>query len=168
VFLFFYQYRPLQPESAPSVWRSIRLGQADAWLGKAAGVSAVLVALLPTDPPPMSKVQAPEIGMAHGVAAAILFLCLSLFPLLLFSQSRKSGSRYTGLGWLMVGLLVTVAAFAFAPEGLRQSLAPWQPVLILESSLIIVFGVCWFLKGRELAASAVESSRTSDVAMLER
>src|SRR5262245_43257859 len=106
VFLFFYRYRPRSPEKARTQVASIKSGAADSWLGKVAGVSAVLVALFPTTPPPASPVQPPQIGMVHGVAAAVLFTCLSFFPLLLFSQSRTRGHVYRRYGWVMIALLV--------------------------------------------------------------
>jgi hypothetical protein len=151
VFLFFYRYRPLQLSTPRSQRESIRTGAADAWLGKIAGVSAVLVALLPTTDTTGSASRPPIIGMTHGIAAAILFICLSLFPLLLFSQSRKRGRFYRVTGWAMIVLMLLVAAYAFAPEGVRVSLAPLKPVLILEALLIWAFGISWFEKGRELA-----------------
>src|SRR5262245_48420978 len=80
VFLFFYRYRPRRP----------------------------VVALFPTTPPPASPVQPPQIGMVHGFAAAVLFICLSFFPLLLFSQSRTRGHVYRRYGWVMIALLLSV------------------------------------------------------------
>jgi hypothetical protein len=97
VFLFFYRYRPLNVSAPRSQSESIRTGAADAWLGKIAGVSAVLVALLPTTDEG-SPAQPAIIGTAHGVSAAILFICLSLFPLLLFSQSRNDRPDAAGSG----------------------------------------------------------------------
>ena len=154
VFLFFYRYRPRRPELARTQVEPIKTGAADAWLGKVAGVSAVLVALVPTTPPPASPVQPPEIGMVHGLAAAVLFTSLSFFPLLLFSQSRVRGHVYRRYGWVMIALLLSVVAYAFAPDSLRESIAPWRPVLLLESLLIFVFGLSWFDRGLELAATA--------------
>jgi hypothetical protein len=151
VFLFFYRYRPLNISAPRTQNESIRTGAADAWLGKIAGVSAVLVALLPTTDEG-SPAQPAIIGTAHGVSAAILFICLSLFPLLLFSQSRKRGSFYRVVGWVMIVLMLLVAVHAFAPRSIRLSLAPLKPVLVLEALLIWAFGISWFEKGRELAA----------------
>jgi hypothetical protein len=42
-----------------------------------------------------------------------------------------------------------IAIHALSPEALRQALAPWRPVLLLESVLVWVFGYSWFEKGRE-------------------
>jgi hypothetical protein len=160
VFLFFYRYRPRRPELARTQVEPIKTGAADAWLGKAAGVSAVLVALFPTTPPPASPALPPEIGMVHGVAAAVLFTCLALFPLVLFSQSRVRGHVYRRYGWVMIALVVSVVVYAFAPDSFRESIARWKPVLVLESLLILVFGVSWFDRGLELAATAREDVAT--------
>ena len=153
VFLFFYRYRPRDSDRARSMLEAVRTGDADAWLGIVAGLSAVVVALVPTDPPLGSKDMPPTIGTLHGVAAAILFLCLALFPLLLFSQSRTRGPAYRTYGWTMIGLILLVVAYTFSPESLRLNLGPWRPILVLETLLIVVFGVSWFEKGRELARS---------------
>lgn len=154
VFLFFYQYRPRGEVSPRSQRRSVQSGAADSWLGKAAGLGAVVVALFPTNSPLAPPDQPPTIGMVHGIAAAILFVCLALFPLLLFSQSRKRGHVYRRYGWTMLGLLLLLVAYAFAPDDLRATLAAWRPVLVLETLLIVVFGVSWFDRGLELAALA--------------
>src|SRR6476619_6089334 len=87
VFLIFYQYRPQRPELLDSSSR-VKSGRADKYLGKFAGVAAVLVALLPTTPPE-GLTHPTIIGNAHGVAAFVTFFSLSLFPLLLFSQSSE-------------------------------------------------------------------------------
>lgn len=82
----------------------------------------------------------------------MLFLCLALFPLVLFSQSRERGHVYRFYGWAMIVLLLLVAGYAAAPESVRAGMAPLRPILILETLLIMVFGISWFQKGWELAA----------------
>jgi hypothetical protein len=158
VFLFFYRFRPYQPSAPKQQLESIRSGALDSWLGKAAGIAAVIVSLLPTTPPEGSPTQPPEIGKAHGISAGILFICLSLFPLVLFSQSRKRKRVYQIIGWTMIGLMLLVALYAFAPENLREALAPWRPILVVETLLVWAFGFSWFEKGRELAAEQKKTS----------
>jgi hypothetical protein len=150
VFLIFYQYRPQRAEPAKSRFPSIRSGRADAYLGKCAGVAAVLVALLPTTPP-ARPTQPPVIGAAHGVAAFVMFVSLSLFPLLLFSQSSEKARFYKVCGWSMLACLTLIGVYALSPETLRQALVSWHPVLLLEWVLVWVFGYSWFEKGREQA-----------------
>ncbi|HJU42596.1 MAG TPA: DUF998 domain-containing protein [Vicinamibacterales bacterium] len=167
VFLFFYTYTPHRHGSeARTKYDAVRKGKADAWLGKIAGIAAILVALLPTNPPP-STVQPPTIGMLHGVAAGILFTCLALFPLLLFSQSKKKGRVYQMYGWAMLATLASIVMYQFAPESLRNALAPGKPVLFLETFLIFVFGKSWFDKGRELAQPETDPAKIKTRPMIQ-
>lgn len=159
VFLIFYQYRPQHPELAKSQRATIRSGRADAYLGKCAGVAAVLVALLPTTPP-AGLTQPPIIGATHGAAAVVMFASLSLFPLLLFSQSSEKAGLYRLCGWLMLVCLALIGVYALSPETLRQALAPWRPILLLEWILVWVFGYSWFEKGREPAMRRAVSPAT--------
>ena len=154
VFLFFYQYRPKLIGEAKSTLPSVKTGRADAYLGKIAGVAAVCVALFPTAPPPGSSLAPPRIGMAHGIAAAVLFLCLSLFPLWLFKQSRERTALYNLCGIVMLLSLALIAAYTRAPESVRASLAPRRPILVLEWILIWGFGISWFAKGMKPKADA--------------
>ena len=123
VFLFFYQYTPRHGgDEARSTVTAVRKGWADAWLGKIAGLSAVLVAVLPTTPP-SSTIQPAVIGYLHGTAAGALFICLALFPLLLFSQSRKRARVYRAYGWAMIVGLLLVVAHQVSPESVRAAIA---------------------------------------------
>lgn len=160
VFLIFYQYRPRHSGLAKSRHPAIRSGRADAYLGKCAGVAAVFVTLLPTTPP-AGLTQPPIIGAAHGAAAFVTFASLSLFPLLLFSQSSEKARLYKLCGWLMLACLALIGVFALAPEAWRQALAPWRPVLLLEWVLVWIFGYSWFEKGRDSAMRPVPASAAS-------
>jgi hypothetical protein len=167
VFLFFYTYTPHNDGvDSRSKYEAVRKGKADAWLGKVAGIAAVLVALLPTNPPP-STVQPPTIGMLHGIAAGALFACLALFPLLLFSQSTKKARVYQTYGWAMLGTLAAIVIYQFAPETVRNALAPAKPVLFLETFLIFVFGKSWFDKGRELAEAQADPANIKTRPMIQ-
>ena len=147
VFLIFYQFKP-QDQNKRRSQDPVQSGFADAALGKLAGVSAVLVALLPTTPPERLS-QPAIIGMAHGAAAFVAFLSLSLFPLRLFSEAKDSAPMYRLCGTLMLSSLGLIVAHAFAPQSVREALAPWKPVLLLEWFLIWVFAYTWFKKGQE-------------------
>jgi uncharacterized membrane protein len=157
VFLFFYKYSPFDDDRPRSQFAAVRAGHADAWLGKLAGVTALLVALFPTYQ--SVPTLPPIIGKIHGGAAAILFLCLSLFPLLLFSQSRARERVQQAYGWSMLVVLLAIVAYQFGPEHVRQATAWLKPVLIMETILIMLFGVSWFDKGRELAAKTEAGAR---------
>lgn len=164
VFLFFYQYKPRSQVLPKLNLPIVRSGFADALLGKVAGLAAVVAALVPTAPPGLST-QPPIIGLRHGFAAFVLFLSLSLFPLVLFSQSKKRVSVYKTCGWVMLGLLAFLVAYAVLfPESLRVSLAPWKPVFVAELLLICAFGISWFVKGREIGDGMQETPRPTSAA----
>lgn len=157
VFLFFYQYSPFDDDRPRSQFAAVRAGHADAWLGKVAGVAALVVAMFPTYQ--SVRTLPPIIGKIHGGAAAILFLCLALFPLLLFSQSRQRERFQLSYGWSMLLMLLLIVAYQYGPESIRQSTAPLKPVLFMETALIMLFGFSWFDKGRELSAKHKEARR---------
>ena len=92
-----------------------------------------------------------------SMLALVTFASLSLFPLLLFSQSSKEAGLYRVCGWLMLACLALIGVYALLPEVLRQALAPRRPVLLLEWVLVWVFGYSWFEKGRESAMRRVVS-----------
>jgi len=126
------------------------------------GVSALLVAFFPTTPPAGLRDQPPIIGTAHGVAALVLFAYFTLFPLLLFSQSKKKVGIYRWCGWLMLLFLGLIVAYALAPESTRRYLAPWRPVLLLEWLVIWAFGVSWLAKKRESAVNKAPTSHRTE------
>ncbi len=66
-------------------------------------------------------------------------------------------------GWLMLACLALIGVFALAPEAIRQALAPWRSVLLLEWALVWIFGYSWFEKGREPAATAAGRPSSSGV-----
>ena len=157
LFLFFYQYEPRGSGRPKSSSRWIATGAADTLLGMVAGVSAFAVAMFPTRAPcpePCATPQPTVIGMAHGFFAALLFLTLALFPLLLFSQTADASraKMYRFCGALMLFLLLAVAAYAWCfPETWQRALAPLRPVYLVEAILVFVFGYTWLKKGQELA-----------------
>jgi hypothetical protein len=59
----------------------------------------------------------------------------------------------------MLAAITLVVVYQFAPEGFRTAIAPWKPILILETFLIEIFGVSWFEKGRELAAPELDAEQ---------
>lgn len=138
MFLFFYKYTPgLTP--AKSNIDAVKTGHLDAWLGKAAGIAAVTVALWPTHYPEGTKTFS---GYVHYVAAVALFGCLALFPLILFSNSNTRPKLYKAIGWSMLAILGVALAWLLLD-------AKTQPLLAIETALITLFGWSWFAKGRD-------------------
>jgi hypothetical protein len=137
VFLFFYKYRPGQHAPRSNV-HAIQQGHADAWLGKFTGIAAVLVAICPTD----HKDTETLLGAVHVGAAVVLFICLSLFPLMLFSESRRWRLAYQLIGWSMIGVLALILGWWLVDKDSA-------PLLGLETTLILLFSAGWFLKGED-------------------
>lgn len=142
-FLFFYKYTPGRTPAKSNI-TAVKTGHLDAWLGKAAGITAVTVALWPTHYPEGTKTFS---GYVHYAAAVILFGCLALFPLMLFSNSQTRPRFYKSIGWSMIGVLgIALAWYLFD--------AKTQPLLAIETALITLFGWSWFAKGRDQATAA--------------
>lgn len=137
VFLFFYKYRPGQAPPRSNV-EAIQQGHVDAWLGKFTGLAAVLVAMCPTD----TKDPQTVLGIIHIGAAIVLFICLSLFPLILFSESRRWHRTYKAIGWSMIAVLVLIVGWWLLDS-------ETTPLLALETILILLFSAGWFLKGED-------------------
>jgi energy-coupling factor transporter ATP-binding protein EcfA2 len=142
-------YPPQQPELAKSRSATLRSDRAGAYLGKCAGVSTILMTLLPATPP--SGLTEPHIlGVAHGASALVTFASWSLFPLLLFSRSSGPARAFYRLfGWLSLTCLALIMVNDLSTEALRDVLAPWRPVLWLEGTIIWAFGWSWLARGHE-------------------
>jgi hypothetical protein len=85
---------------------------------------------------------------------AIGVLGVTLPPILILASVLASDrGAESSIGWTMVVMLILAIANQFAPAAIREALAPWRPLLAIETVLIVLFGVSWFTKGRELAAA---------------
>lgn len=123
-------------------YRPFRL---DSWLTSAAGVLAVVVALVPAGG---------DVRVVHLVAAALLFLVLAMISLTLFTRRAGPGSPtptkirqnvvHRVAGWSILALLVLAAV-----AGLTGILDWWPDYLFwLEAAMLVAFGLSWFVKGR--------------------
>ena len=163
VFLAFYKFSPYRPDQpGPKVHHLVRSGDADTVLGKLAGILAIVVAFVPTTPPPSSPIQPPIIGKAHGFAAALLFICLSLFPLKLFSLSKHQPRVHKWIGRGMLAAIALIFGYTVSPEAFRIMLAPARPVFLLETAAIALFATSWWLKGREPSEPTGEPPATKE------
>ncbi|MFB6892865.1 DUF998 domain-containing protein [Kitasatospora sp. NPDC056327] len=140
-------------------------------LSSVAGVLAIGVALLPTEPP-ASVVAHPggletTVGMLHLACAAGLFGVLAYFCLRLFADSPDAGGRrpardrvYLVCGWVIVAGVVTVAV-----AGLLHLARDWPLTLpyLGEAVSVFAFGVAWLVKSEALAGLAPRPARTAAV-----
>ncbi len=128
------------------------------WKDELAGMFSALcalgVAFFPTTPVNPSAFQR-EVGWAHYAFAALLFLTLAYFCLILFKMTatnRTVTSRklqrnrvYTVCGWVILASILAIAATKIF--GLKYSILGLGPVFCFESTSLLAFGTAWLTKG---------------------
>lgn len=126
--------------------------------GNLACVSAIGVALFPTNPAVGATQQAVIIGMVHLFFAVCFFLLLAFFALVLFRQTdqNKQPTRrklqrnriYFLCGCVIVACIALIVLLNFLPYN------PWiqqlNPIFWFESLAVLAFGISWFVKGETI------------------
>lgn len=139
---------------------SYKFGWADKWLGNIAGVSAIGLSIFPTMPEgyraPTGWEHTAEV--LHLMFAAVLFVALAVFCLVLFTRTGPDGTPteqkkmrnivYRICGWVIVACLV-LAVLAGVALGTTLK-AELRPLFWLESVAVFAFGVSWLVKGETL------------------
>lgn len=125
----------------------------EAWAGDIAGFAAVGVGLFPTYEPngPMTVV-----GDFHIAFAAILYLTLAYFSLLLFPRGEEAlGHRrilrnrvYRICGWAILVCIIGIAVVSI--PAVSHDLSSYKPAFWFESGATIAFGVSWLTKGQRI------------------
>jgi Protein of unknown function (DUF998) len=114
-----------------------------------AAVAAVCVAVFPTTSDvSVSSRSEQNIGIMHMISAAILFVLLAVFALVLFPKSagektprkRLRNKLYWTCGGLMVAAIVLMFPSQQAPDS-------WHAFLWLETICVWAFGISWLVKG---------------------
>jgi hypothetical protein len=175
VFLVAYQGYPRQPGEHFS----------DQWVSTIAGLGAIGVALFPVVPadlaacPPgqgfpvadtelLRTVTCPVQGFVrhwtafawvHFTSAAVFFLCLAVFCLVLFPKGDRRPDG--GIDWkapnnrvyLICGILLLASigflgAYALAPQGTKAVLARYNYIFWWETVGVVAFAVSWLTKGK--------------------
>lgn len=130
-------------------------GRVDDIAGNIAAVAAVGVALFPTTPANGDRSDE-IIGLLHLGFAAVFFLTLAFFCIVLFTKSDKEipGARkpernrlYVASGVIMLVCLALIVLCGLVFDDLTKDL---YPALWLESVAILAFGVAWLTKGGTL------------------
>ena len=126
--------------------------------GDLACLFAVGVALFPTEPDVLSHASDVYKGYVHATSAALFFLTLSYFSLCLFTKTdenkppspqKKIRNRiYRRCAYTMLGCMGLVIIYFLLPQSMQDMLEKFKPIFILESSMIVAFGISWFTKGR--------------------
>lgn len=144
----------------------------DSWTGNIAGLCAILTAFCYTEP--LSATEMMWFNILHWVSAGLLFLCFIFFALVLFpirvngmvyrkgekkgtymvgalKETTKMKSRRTLYYTCGVGMFLCIAGIAvYAIVKTKQGESTRYSLLIfyLEALLLILFGVCWLVKGK--------------------
>ncbi len=133
-------------------------GYLDEIAGYLSGISALGVALCPSENPreAVHSRLAVELNFVHTTFAALMFLALAFFCLVLFRRSYLQAARrtrrkrhrnmiYATCGWVI--LACNAAMLGLNLDHLKQLLDPINPLLTFESLAMIAFGVAWLVKG---------------------
>lgn len=129
-----------------------RHNRLDTWLSSIAGVSAVLVALLPTDRlgAPVSVVGVLHLVFAGGFLALLGVICWR-FGTRDGCDRRRSAPNQRF--WRRVhhasALTIWIAMVAIGASAVFQVLEEFAP-LLLQFLAVLAFGTSWFLKGSEI------------------
>lgn len=124
----------------------------DNQIGNVAGISAIAVALIPTDDTKGFTVDI--VGDVHFAFAALFFVCLIIFCWSVFTRSDqaeadwKEGKRrrnriYKRCAIIMGVAIVLIAVVSFLFPALKEE---YKAVFWLESVAVMTFGYAWWVK----------------------
>ena len=129
----------------------------DTIAGRLACGFAIGVALFPTSPWPDPTRQEKVIGDVHWTFAALLFLTLAYFCLVLFvktshkeptPQKLKRNRVYRASGWIIVVSILLVPVTQIS--AVNALVGGLRPIFWLESIAVEAFGVAWLTKGEAI------------------
>lgn len=136
----------------------------DRRVGKVAAVAAAVIALFPITPRNDDRctliqcVIGPQASdLVHAIGAAVFFLCLAAFCLILLPRSviNNSGAAkrvliYRTCGGIIMAALVIIVVWKFLPLGVIFTLGRYQPIFWVEALAIWAFSAAWIVRGRAL------------------
>lgn len=126
--------------------------------GILASIFAIGVALFPTTPEVNPTSRQEIIGDVHLTLAALLFLTLAFFSLLLFTktapdreptrQKRQRNIVYRVCGYVILACILLM--FIVKLPAVQPVVERFTPVFWLESTAVVSFGVSWLTKGEAI------------------
>jgi hypothetical protein len=134
----------------------------EARAGTIAGISAVIVGLLPTVAPdrPFTVISDLHIAFAALLYLTLAYISIWLFPRPEAGARRRDPARnavYRICGWTIIACLVLIAV---AEEHfVRASVGSYRPAFWLESLATVAFGVSWLTKGEKIFRDASSEER---------
>jgi len=133
---------------------------ADNIAGNLTCLFAVGVALFPTAPTGAESGVAKTIGIIHLVFAALFFLTLIYFSLVLFTKTNprkkptprklQRNNVYKACGYIMAVCIFLSAVYYLLPGDLAAIIGKYNPIYWLEAAAIVTFGISWLTKGEAI------------------
>lgn len=121
---------------------------------RVAGLCALAVALLPTEPALGATAMQQAIGAAHATSAGAFFTTMGYISLVLFrrtDQPHPTAAKlrrnrvYAVAGTIVLGCVIALGALHLVAE--RSPLVFW-----IESLAVMAFGAAWLVKGEAIMA----------------
>ncbi len=159
VFLFCYNGHPLQKRKDYWYWLT------DNWLATFAAICSLGIVVFPTgSEEPIGDnihiyVASKGAGIIHLIVAALFFLAMAAFCIVNFRRhpdepkklkTDREGKLYLVCGWGILICLALLTVYAFLLQD-----AGWLPyyfVYLMETFMLLFFGVAWLVKGRTIPA----------------
>jgi uncharacterized membrane protein len=123
-----------------------------------AAISAIVVALVPAAPDTGATARQIAIGNIHLGFAAVFFLTLAYFALVLFRKTQPGAPPtrmklarnkvYTACGYTILVAIALIAAARSLPAD--SPITAVSPIFWLESLACVAFGISWFVKGEAI------------------
>jgi hypothetical protein len=130
------------------------------------GIAAIGAALFPASPGSATTIS----GILHVIFAALFFLALIYFALILFPktspvtpptpQKLQRNMVYKACGWIMIISLGLLIIYSLLPNSITAPLDPLHPAFWLEAIAVVAFGVCWLTKGEGILADKAGATMT--------
>lgn len=128
--------------------------------GNLACLFALGVALCPTTPLAEATRADEIVGKLHLLFAALLFITLAYFSLVLFRKTDPTKTPtprklqrnrvYTLCGYAILVCIALIAVVSFLSNG--SPIQRLRPVFWLEATAVVAFGFSWLTKGEALLA----------------
>ena len=141
--------------------------RADRRVGKIAAVAAVIIAFSPVTPRNDDRctlvqciIGARSGALVHSLGAAVFFLALAFFCLVLLPRSaiRSPGAvsrirLYRVCGVIIIVACAFIGTWQFLPIEVIFSLGRYRPIFWSETLAICAFSTAWLVRGRALEAA---------------
>ncbi|MBC9032884.1 hypothetical protein IAG41_10815 [Sphingomonas sp. JC676] len=149
-FLFFYRGHSLQEDLALN----------------AAGISVVLVALVPMEWPSYTVYATTVAGKIHWISATVFFIMIAYVCVFrardtLCLMNDAGRRRIFERIYVVLGALMLATPAAIAAVGQMSSVRNGYATLVIEIAGIFVFSAFWLIKGFEIRSSLHLPARTA-------